>query len=219
MQFTDLSRHWGIALTGGIASGKSTIGESLRQRGFVVIDADQASRLVVLPGTEGFKEVVTAFGQDILTATGEMDRAKMRDIVFKSPERRLVLETIIHHRLAAISEELLRREKIFDQPATWFYEASLIFERGRAKDFSKVWVAYCPPDIQIDRVMARDRSTREQAERIIKSQMSPEDKVKQADLVIHTDCDREELETRITEALHTVSPTHIQSSQKGVQRE
>lgn len=205
MHFNELSQKWGIALTGGIASGKSTIAESLRQRGFVVIDADQASRLVVLPGTEGFKEVVTYFGRDILTASGEIDRAKMRDIVFKSPEKRIALEQIIHHRLAAVSEEWLHRENFFQKPRIWFYEASLIYERKRAGDFSQVWVAFCPRETQIERVMARDRITREAAEKILEAQMPTEGKVKQANFVIHTDCDRQELELRIDQALESLT--------------
>lgn len=206
MHFNELSQKWGIALTGGIASGKSTIAESLRLRGFTVIDADQASRLVVLPGTEGFQELLASFGPDILTASGEMDRAKMRDIIFKSPEKRIALEQIIHHRLAAVSEELLRREELFQRPRPWFYEASLIYERKRAGDFSRVWVAYCPRAMQIERVMARDHITLEAAETILAAQMPPEDKVKQADYVIHSDCDRRELELRIDQALKTLSP-------------
>ncbi len=219
MQFSELSQKWGIGLTGGIASGKSTIAERLRQRGFVVIDADQMSRLVVLAGTEGLREIVKAFGQTILTATGEMDRAKMRDIVFKSPDRRLVLEKIIHHRLATVSEELLVREHIFAKPRYWFYEASLLYERARTKDFHKIWVAYCPEDIQIQRVIARDRIQRADAELIIKAQMPVAEKVKQADLVIDTNCDRGELEWRIDRALETLSPDLNPSSPKGESRE
>ncbi|MBC7659068.1 MAG: dephospho-CoA kinase [Chitinophagaceae bacterium] len=205
MLFSTLSQTWGIALTGGVASGKSTVGESLRQRGFVVIDADQASRLVVLPGTEGFKEVVATFGTNILTASGEMDRAKMREIVFQSPDKRATLESIIHHRLTHISEELLRRENLFDSPRFWFYEASLIYERKRAGDFNRVWVAYCPRALQIQRLMARDHCDQEQAERILIAQMPAEDKAKQADLVIDTDCDRPELERRIEQALASLT--------------
>ena len=217
MHFTELCQNWGIALTGGIASGKSTVADSLRQRGFVVIDADQVSRLVVLPGTEGFKEVLAAFGQDILAASGEIDRAKMRDIVFKSPEKRRWLEGIIHHRLAAASEELIRTEKLFEQPRPWFYEASLIYERKRESDFAKVWVAYCPRELQIQRLMARDHSDRERAEEMLAAQMPPEQKAQQADLVIDTDCARPELERRIDQALGSLPPQS--PSAKGVQRE
>ncbi|RYZ62497.1 MAG: dephospho-CoA kinase, partial [Proteobacteria bacterium] len=197
----DLCLHWGVALTGGIASGKSTVGKSLRERGFTVIDADQASRLVVLPGTDGFHEIVAYFGQDLLLPTGELDRAKMREIVFADTEKRLKLESIIHHRLAVVSEGLLRKEGLFENPRPWFYEASLIYERKREKDFSAVWVVFCPEDLQIERVMKRDNITREQAVAILKVQMPPAEKVKKADLVIRTDCSNAELENQITDAL------------------
>ncbi|MES2745185.1 MAG: dephospho-CoA kinase [Bdellovibrionota bacterium] len=201
LDFRDLCLQWGVALTGGIASGKSTVGRSLRERGFTVIDADQASRLVVLPGTDGFAEIVAYFGQTILLPSGELDRAKMREIVFNDTEKRRKLESIIHHRLAVVSEELLRKEGLFENPRLWFYEASLIYERKREKDFSAVWVVYCPEILQIERVMKRDTISHEQAVAILKAQMPPDEKVKKADLVIRTDCSSDELEKQITDAL------------------
>ncbi len=214
MHFTELCQYWGIALTGGIASGKSTVAEGLRRRGFVAIDADQVSRLVVLPGTEGLKEVVTVFGRDILTASGEMDRAKLRGIVFQTPALRTQLEEIIFKRLGAATEELLLKENLFQNPRPWFYEASLIYERQRARDFSQVWVAFCPRETQIQRLMLRDGSDRQQAEAMLASQMPAEDKAKQADLVIDTDCDKSELEQRIDQALRSTQLKN--SSSKGV---
>lgn len=204
ISFQDLSKHWGIALTGGIASGKSTVAESLRQRGFIAIDADQASRLVVLPGTDGFREVVDHFGTDILTPSGEMDRAKMREIVFQDSKQRLKLESIIHHRLTAVSKELLAKEGLFHNPRPWFYEASLIYERGRENDFSQVWVAYCPKVVQIARLMARDKIDETKAEAILAAQLSPELKRDKADRVLYTDCSRAELEDRVSQALKTL---------------
>ena len=204
MNIQQLTRKWGIALTGGIASGKSTIGRSLKARGFVVIDADQISRQVVLSGTEGLAEIVAKFGHEILTAEGELNRSKMRAIIFADAKKRQALEAIIHHRLSAASEEQLHKAGLFAAPRPWFYEASLIYERQREKDFAAVWVAYCPRETQIARVMDRDAIDRSQAEAILRAQMPPEEKVQRAELVLDTDCDPQELERRITLALASI---------------
>lgn len=204
ISFHDLAQQWGIALTGGIASGKSTIGRSLKARGHVVIDADQVSRLVVLPGTEGLDEIVKTFGRQVLTPQGDMDRVKMRELVFADAAQRLKLESIIHHRLEKTSTDLLRAEGLMASPRTWFYEASLIYERGREKDFAEVWVAYCPLETQMIRVMARDSINRTQAEAILSAQMPAAEKARLADRIIDTNCDPDELERRITTALKSI---------------
>ncbi len=199
IDFQTLCKRWGIALTGGIASGKSTIAESLRKRGYTVIDADQVSRLVVAKGSEGLSEIVTAFGSEILTEEGEMNRALMRQLVFQDSEKRLRLESIIHKRLEGATKTLL--SSVLNQPELWFYEASLIFERKREQDFLEVWVAHCPQDVQIQRLMARDGSDRTQALAILAAQMPPEEKQRLATRTIATDCTRAELEDRITACL------------------
>lgn len=204
MNIQQLTKQWGIALTGGIASGKSTIGRSLKARGYVVIDADQVSRQVVLPGTDGLREIAAHFGTEVLTPDGELNRAKMRDIIFADAAKRQALEAIIHHRLSAVSEEIMRKAGLFASPRPWFYEASLIYERQREKDFSAVWVAYCPRETQITRVMARDAIDRMQAEAILKAQMPPDEKARRADLVLDTDGGPQELERRITLALASI---------------
>lgn len=199
--FEKLCKDYGIALTGGIASGKSTVASIIRQLGHIVIDADQVSRLVVAPGTEGLREVVAAFGKGILTPNGEMDRAQMRDIVFQSPDKRRLLESIIYRRLNAATADIAAREHLDRQARPWFYEASLIFERGRDRDFRSVWVAYCPEALQIERLMRRDSSTREAAMAIIAAQMPSSEKRAKADVVIDTDCSPDELVERVKETL------------------
>lgn len=202
LDFLGHSKRWGIAITGGIASGKSTVAGILRSLGHTVIDADQVSRLVVAAGTPGLREVEAHFGKEILTPAGEMDRAKMREIVFNNAAERAKLEGIIHHRLSEASAELLEKDGIFSRPRYWFYEASLIFERGREKDFAQVWVVYALRETQITRVMARDKIDRAAALKILAAQMSPNLKRDRADLVIDSDCSREELQLRVKVALN-----------------
>jgi dephospho-CoA kinase len=201
MNLDEALKQWGIALTGGIACGKSTIASILRQQSYIVLDADAMSRAVVAPRTEGLAAVLQTFGPAILNPDGSMNRQAMREVVFQDPAKRLQLEAIIHPRLLAESQKALETQGFFQNPRLWFYEASLIYERNRASDFKAVWVAYCPMELQITRVMDRDRCTRAMAEAIIAAQMPAQDKAALADKVIHTDCSFAELEQRVREAL------------------
>ncbi len=201
MEFKQVLKQWSIALTGGIACGKSTIATIIRQQGFIVFDADIISRQVVAHGTEGLAEVVANFGPEILEADGSMNRSAMRTLVFSDPEKRLQLESIIHPRLQAELVKELTKHGFFEKQEIWFYEASLIFERQRAADFKQLWVAYCPEDVQIERVMQRDRCSREMAQAILASQMPARDKADRADRVIRTDCSPEELQRQVLKVL------------------
>ena len=201
MEFKQVLKQWSIALTGGIACGKSTIATIIRQQGLIVVDADTMSRQVVAPGTEGLAEVVKSFGPEILDADGSMNRSAMRTLVFSDPQKRLQLEAIIHPRLQAEVVKELEKHGFFQRPQIWFYEASLIYERQRAADFKQLWVAYCPEEVQIERVMQRDRCSREIAQAILATQMPARDKADLADRVIRTDCTPEELQRQVLKVL------------------
>jgi dephospho-CoA kinase len=201
MNIQEALKQWGIALTGGIACGKSTIASIIRQQGCIALDADALSRAVVEPGTEGLAMVAKTFGPTVLNSDGSMNRKVMRELVFQDPLRRQQLEAIIHPRLQDETQKVLETKGFFDNPRIWFYEASLIYERDRAADFKAVWVAFCPMELQITRVMDRDRCTRDMAEAILAAQMPAIEKAKLADKVINTDCSFSELEQRVREAL------------------
>jgi dephospho-CoA kinase len=199
-----LCKGWGIALTGGIASGKSTVGQILVRQGVPVIDADVLSREIVAPGSEGLEAVVAHFGPTVLQADGNLDRARMRSVVFQNSGERQVLEGIIHSRLAQYTWKALQKIGLDRQPRIWFYEASLIFERNRASDFREVWVAYCPEAVQIQRLMARDGASEADARSILAAQMPTLKKAREADRVIHTDCSEPELESRVLAQLESL---------------
>lgn len=201
MKAHEALKHWGIALTGGIACGKSTVAAILRQHGYTVLDADAISRDVVAAGTEGLAAVAQTFGADLLLPDGTMNRARMRELIFSDSGKRLQLEAIIHPRLTAEVQKALDAKGFAHKPQYWFYEAALIYERRRAADFKEVWVAYCPEDIQIERLMQRDASTRALAESILAAQMPARQKADQADRVIDTNCSLEELQARVLTAL------------------
>ncbi len=201
LHLEQLCREYGIGLTGGIATGKSTIAEILRTEGFLVLDADRLAREVVEPATEGLAAIVQRFGPTCLDAEGCLDRAKMRQIIFSDPKAREDLEQIIHPRLTDACWKALEAHGLPATPAPWFYEASLLFERGRSADFRQIWASICPRPLQIQRVMARDQITAEAAEAILKAQLPPEEKAKRAHRVIATDCSRAELEERVRQTL------------------
>ena len=184
-----------VALTGGIATGKSYVALRLLRAGVPVVDADVAARHVVAPGSPGLAAVVDRFGGDVLTADGLLDRAKLGALVFADPRARRDLEAIIHPLVRA------QLEQFFDRlpPDTPFAVADipLLYETGRQADFEVVVVVAATPDTQIARVMARDGLSREDAERRLAAQWPIEKKVALADEVIRTDGTFDETDAQV----------------------
>lgn len=198
----NITKRWAIGLTGGIATGKSTIARHLRALGELVIDADQLAREVVAPGTEGLQAILEHFGPRVLQVDGQLDRALMRQIIFTDEAQRRALEAITHPRIQAATTRALQRFGFMNpgQERIWFYEASLLYERGRAQDFRAIWVAYCPEEVQIERLQRRDRCSEQEARRILAAQMPARMKADRADRVIATDCSEDELAQRVAAA-------------------
>lgn len=186
-----------IALTGGIASGKTAVAELFAKRGVPVLDTDQIARDVVEPGSPALEQLVQAFGADILDASGRLDRARMRERVFRDPSERAKLEQILH---PAIRQELAKRSA----QAGGTYQVHvipLLVEKCRADDYDRVLVVDCPEEEQIKRLMARDRSTAEQARLILQSQATREQRIAVADDVLVNTGTLDEL-NRFVETLH-----------------
>ena len=173
-----------VALTGGIATGKSYVALRFREAGIPVVDADLLARQVVEPGTPGLRAIVTRFGAEVLDRAGALNRPRLASIVFSDSAARRDLEAIVHPAVRAAIDRFLADLP----PATPFAVADipLLFETGRAGEFDVVVVAACPPELQVERVMARDKSTRAQAEQRLAAQWPIEDKVTRADYVIDT---------------------------------
>lgn len=142
-----------IGLTGGIASGKSTVGRMLAGLGAAVVDADQLAREVVAPGTPGLQEVVAAFGKEVLDGEGRLDRGRLAGRVFADPGERRRLERILHPRIA----ELARSRLATARGQLAVYQAPLIFETGREGEFQGVLLVDCDPELQLARLRVRDR--------------------------------------------------------------
>ena len=174
-----------IGLTGGIATGKSYVARRLRAAGVPVVDADLLARDAVAPGSDGLAAVVARFGAGVLRPDGGLDRKALAAIVFDDAAARRDLEAIVHPRVRAATGAF------FDTlpPATPVAVADipLLFEADRHRDFDEVVVVACDPRMQVERVMARDGASREDAERRLAAQWPIADKVARADHVIRTD--------------------------------
>ncbi|MCW2843448.1 MAG: dephospho-CoA kinase [Nocardioides sp.] len=186
-----------VGLTGGIASGKSTVSAMLAELGAVVIDADLLAREVVARGTDGLAEVVEAFGPGVLTAEGDLDRPALGAIVFADEAKRRVLEGIIHPRVRARSVEV---EAEAGPDDVVVHDIPLLAEsNGAAGAFDAVIVVETPAEVQLER-MLRDRGwTREDAESRIAAQATPEQRRAIATYLIENTGTREDLRHRVTE--------------------
>lgn len=186
-----------IGLTGGIASGKSAVADTLAELGASVIDTDLIARDVVAPGTDGLDEVVNAFGATVLMPDGALDRRALRDIVFADPARRRQLEALLHPRIrAAALEAAAAADGLYT-----VLVVPLLIETDFVDLVDRVLVVDCDPQIQVERVMRRDQCSAEAAGRIISSQINRDTRLAAADDIITNDGSREKLRQAV-EALH-----------------
>ncbi len=192
-----------FGLTGGLASGKSTVAALMRARGIAVIDADQIAREVVLPGTEGNEAVVQAFGLDVRKEDGSLDRAKLADIVFNNPEQRRRLNSILHPRIAMMTQQKAS-QLAAEGVELACYEAALLVENGLADMFRPLVVVAVPEEVQVKRAMERDHASLEQAKARLAAQLPLSAKVAVADYVIENSGDKEALEARVDEVLSAI---------------
>ena len=183
----------GIGLTGGIASGKSTVASMLRARGAPVVDADALARQVVEPGTPALAEIIQRFGPEVLDGAGRIDRKRLAEIVFADAAARADLNRITHPRIAAAASAEVARHTAAGAPVV-FYEAALIVENGLQRGFDGLVVVTVPPERQIARLMRRDGLDRRAAEERLAAQLPLAAKLAAATHVI--DNGQSEAETR-----------------------
>jgi len=175
-----------VGLTGSIAVGKSFVTSVFAELGCRVLDADQTAREVVMPGAVGLAAVVREFGEDILATDGTLDRARMGSIVFADEAQRLRLNQILHPFIIARQDEILLEWEREDPNGIGVVDAALMIESGGYKRFDKLIVVHCRPEVQLERLMLRDKLSRDEALRRINSQMPQEEKQKFADYLIDT---------------------------------
>lgn len=186
-----------VGLTGGIATGKSTVAGFFRARGIPVVDADQVARDVVEPGQPALAEIVQTFGADVLDGV-ELDRKKLGALVFGDESARKKLNAIIHPRIAMESQHQLSKASEQDVPFV-LYEAALLVENKIHAAFAALIVVSVPEETQLTRLMARDSSDESSARGRIASQMPLSEKEALADFLIRNDGTLEETEAQVQE--------------------
>ena len=192
-----------VALTGGIATGKSYVRAKFEALGVPTSDADTFARAVVAPGTDGLAEVVRAFGPGILDSQGALDRRRLAAIVFPDEARRRQLEAIVHPAVRRATDAWYQHL----EPAVKFAIADipLLYETGRDRDFDAVIVTACDPAAQLARVMARDSLGEAEARLRIGAQLPIEEKARRADYVIRTDGSFEETDRQVKDLFDKLS--------------
>ena len=175
-----------VGLTGGIATGKSYVLSVLSELGCEVMDADQTAREVVEPGQPAFEEIFAHFGSEVVGADGRLDRPKLGAIVFNDPAQREKLNSIVHPKVFEAQARWMAEVEARNPQAVVIIDAALMIETGSYRRFDKVVVVYCEPELQLQRLMARNNMTQEEATARISSQMPSAEKLKFADFSINT---------------------------------
>jgi dephospho-CoA kinase len=194
-----------VGLTGGIASGKSVVARVFRDRGAHIIDADKIVHTLLAKGQETTREIAAFFGKDILLPDGSVDRRKLGEIVFRDTEKRSWLNACIHPRVfeAYTTQVMHLRER--DPGAIIVLDAALLIETGYQKQMDRLVVVYAEEEQQVQRLMARDLFSREQALSRIRSQMPLTEKRNYADYLIDNSGTREQTERQAHEVFEKLA--------------
>lgn len=171
-------------LTGGIATGKSTVAAIFQQAGARLIDADRIARKLVRPGAPAYSDIRAHFGTGILLPGGEIDRTRLAEIIFSNSDQQHLLESIVHPRVKAEAARQLARIRHRHPASTVIFDVPLLFESGMNRGLEEIIVVYTPADIQVRRLMTRDGLTEAAALARIRAQMPIETKKALATRVI-----------------------------------
>lgn len=175
-----------VGMTGSIGVGKSFVASVFAELGCHVLDADLTAREVVMPGTPGLKALTREFGEEIINPDGTLNRKQLGAVVFADEDKRQRLNHILHPFIIARQDEILREWETEDPKGIGIVDAALMIESGGYKRFDKLIVVHCRPEVQLERLMLRDKLSRDEAQRRIASQMPQEEKQKFADYLIDT---------------------------------
>jgi dephospho-CoA kinase len=189
-----------VALTGGIATGKSHVLQQFRNRGVPCLDADDLAHGVTTAGTEATAAIAERFGGDVLDPAGAVDRHKLAQIVFADSSARRELEAIVHPAIYRAIAAGLRAFELLEHSPVAVVDIPLLYETGRAGDFDRVVVTTCPREMQLSRLRERGL-TDEEARQRLAAQMSAEEKASRADYLIRTDGTREATNAQVDQIL------------------
>lgn len=195
-----------IGLTGGIATGKSTVSAMLRRLGAKVVDADEIAREIVRPGEPAWQEIVDAFGPGVLRKDKSLDRDKLRKIVFADERARKRLESITHPKIRALAQEKIERRSA-EGAEVVIYEAPLLFETQAQSWIRPVILVACNLETQKQRLRQRDRLGEKEIRRHLEAQMPLEEKRKLADYVVENNGSLEELQREVQEVWEKITAT------------
>ena len=188
-----------IGITGGIASGKSTVTNFLREKGFQVVDADAVVHQLQKPGGRLYQLLVHHFGQEIILENGELNRPLLASLIFSNPEEqewsKQTQGEIIREELAALRDQLAQTETVF------FMDIPLLFEQDYSAWFDETWLVYVDRDVQVERFMKRDHLSKEVAESRLSAQWSLEEKTKLASHILDNNGSRDQLVSQVVKLL------------------
>jgi dephospho-CoA kinase len=184
-----------VVMTGGIASGKTSASDLFASHGVPILDTDLAARAVVEPGQPALDEIKASFGSDVITASGELNRAALREIIFGHPEKRRELEAILHPKIRA---RINQQKDQLDAPYC-IIVVPLFLESGRGYETDRLLVIDVPIEVQRERLAQRDGTTPEQIEQILNSQATRDERLSAADDVIDNTASPDALAARVAE--------------------
>jgi len=185
-----------VALTGGIASGKTTVSDKFAELGIPVADADVLSRQAVQIGSPGLAQVTERFGSDILQTDGSLDRATLRTIVFEDEQARLDLEAIVHPEVRRLTHNLIQTFALASHPYC-LVVIPLLVETNQQRSYDHVIVVDVMPEVQLERLLARDGSTEADAKKILASQATRDQRLAVADSIITNNDDIEHINKQV----------------------
>lgn len=203
----DKQMRW-IGLTGGIASGKSTASDFIRQQGIPVVDADEIARQVVRPGTAGLALVLSQFGPSVADSTGQLDRKKLGQLIFSDKEKRAQLEKILHPLIQ--QEVAIQRHNLEKKGLPFaFYDIPLLFEKKMQNAFDLIVVVSTTKELQMQRMKNRDGLLDSEIETRLRAQIPLSEKESQADFVIQNQGKKQEIEIQIKSLLEKLRTKKI----------
>jgi dephospho-CoA kinase len=193
-----------IGLTGGIATGKSTVSAILKKAGAKIIDADRIAREVVQKGLPAYREIVENFGETVLLSNGEINRSILGDLIFNDPRKKQLLNRIVHPHVRRETNRQLKDMEKSSPDTIAVLDIPLLFETEMHKDLSEVIVVYTPEHIQVERLMKRDNISEADAVARVRSQMPIEEKKKRATIVIDNSGTMQDTRKRTLEIFKTL---------------
>jgi dephospho-CoA kinase len=203
-----------VGLTGGIASGKSTIADMFKKEGAYIIDIDMISRDVVKPGKPAWKELVDVFGEEVLNDDHTLNRKKMGDIVFADAEKRKKLEEIVHPKIYVEHFRMINEIIQNDKRAIVIIDIPLLIEADKQDLVDKIVLVYTSPKTQVDRLMKRNSFSLEEAQKRIAAQITFEEKKSFAHYIINNEATLKQIEKKVKEVFRDLKKEEAQKQKK-----